>query len=320
MGTDLPPSTQFNLDKRLLSKLGRTFCQPFSDLSLSGKLTLEHWRMPLQKGQNEYWIREKERSKSTDQVCAKWTDTHLLSPNHSYLQQHNRVFYCNILSKVRAAQTPGWPVSTPISKPPNSTLNRESTGETESCSVISDSLWPRVLYRPWNSPGQNIGVCSLSLLQVIIPTQGSNLSLPYCRRILYQLSHKGSPRILEWVAYPFSSGPSQPRNQTGVSCTAGAWATREAPTRSLSTEKAQMNETANWAVTSPLHADLYEWFWTSCLGWPKPQFPEIIIKSNAKITLYSNIQISVWSGKWFVMMPYYVSGSALWEEEQTFSS
>ena len=37
------------------------------------------------------------------------------------------------------------------------------------------------------------------------------------RWILYQLSHKGSPRILEWVAYPFSS----PRNRTGVSCVAG---------------------------------------------------------------------------------------------------
>ena len=24
----------------------------------------------------------------------------------------------------------------------------------------------------------------------------------------YQLNHKGSPRILEWVAYPFSSGSS----------------------------------------------------------------------------------------------------------------
>ena len=34
----------------------------------------------------------------------------------------------------------------------------------------------------------------------------------------YQLSHKGNPRILEWVAYPFSSRFSGPRNQTGLSC------------------------------------------------------------------------------------------------------
>ena len=58
----------------------------------------------------------------------------------------------------------------------------------------------------WNSPGQDTGLGSLSLLQGIFPTQGSNRSLPHCRRILYQLSHKGSPSILELVAYPFSSG------------------------------------------------------------------------------------------------------------------
>ena len=43
---------------------------------------------------------------------------------------------------------------------------------------------------------------SLSLLQGSFPTQRSNPGLPHCRQILYQLSHKGSPRILEWVAYP----------------------------------------------------------------------------------------------------------------------
>jgi len=48
-------------------------------------------------------------------------------------------------------------------------------------------------------------VGSLSLLQGIFPTYGSNPGLLDCRRILYQLSHKGSPRILEWVAYPFFS-------------------------------------------------------------------------------------------------------------------
>ena len=68
---------------------------------------------------------------------------------------------------------------------------------------------------PWNSPGQNARVGSLSFLQGIFPTQGLNPGLPHYRRILYQLSHKGSPRILEWVAYPFSRGSSQPRNQTG---------------------------------------------------------------------------------------------------------
>ena len=80
--------------------------------------------------------------------------------------------------------------------------------------VVSDSLRPHGLYSAWNSPDQNTGVGSLSLLQAIFSTQGSNPGLLHCRQILYQLSHKGSPRILEWVAYPFSSGSSWSRNQT----------------------------------------------------------------------------------------------------------
>ena len=67
------------------------------------------------------------------------------------------------------------------------------TSESESRSVVSDSLQPRGLYSPWNSPGQNTGVGSLSLLQGIFPTQGLNPALLHCRLILYQLSHKGSP-------------------------------------------------------------------------------------------------------------------------------
>ena len=105
--------------------------------------------------------------------------------------------------------------------------------ESDSRSVVSNSLWPHELHSPWNSPGQNTGVDSLFLLQGIFPTQGSNPGLPHCRVFLYQLSHKGSPRLLEWVAYPFSSGSSWPRNQTRVSCMAGGfftnWTIREAP-------------------------------------------------------------------------------------------
>ena len=85
---------------------------------------------------------------------------------------------------------------------------------------------------PRNYPGQNIGVGSISLLQGIILTQELNCDPLHCRWILYQLSHKGRPRILEWVAYPFSLGSSWPKNRTGVSCIAGRfftnWAIREA--------------------------------------------------------------------------------------------
>ena len=80
---------------------------------------------------------------------------------------------------------------------------------------------PWTIYSPWNSPGQNTRVGSFPLLQGIFPTQGSNPGFPHCRQVLYQLSHKGSPRILEWVVYPFSSRSSWLRNRTGVSCIAG---------------------------------------------------------------------------------------------------
>ena len=56
------------------------------------------------------------------------------------------------------------------------------------------TLWPHGLYSPWNSPGQNTRVGSLTLLQGIFPTQGSNTGLLHCRRILYQLSHNGTWR------------------------------------------------------------------------------------------------------------------------------
>ena len=126
--------------------------------------------------------------------------------------------------------------------------------ESESLSVVSDSLQPSGLYSPWNSPAQNTGVCSFSLFQGIFPTQGLNPGFPHCRRILYQLSHKGSrvkvaqscltlcnpmdcslpgssvyeilqARILEWVVVPFSGRSSQPRNQTQVSHIAGRFFT-----------------------------------------------------------------------------------------------
>ena len=98
---------------------------------------------------------------------------------------------------------------------------------TQSCLTLR----PHGLYSPWDSPGQNTGVGSLSLLKGIFPTQESNPGLLNCRQILYQLNQKGNPRILKWVAYPFSSRSSRPKNRTWVSCIAGGfftnWAIRE---------------------------------------------------------------------------------------------
>jgi len=96
----------------------------------------------------------------------------------------------------------------------------------QSCLTLYDSM-----DSPWKSLVQNSGVGILSLLQGIFQTKGLNPGLPHCRQILYHLSHQGSPRILEWVAHPFSSGSFPPRNWTRVSCIADrsftSWTTKE---------------------------------------------------------------------------------------------
>ena len=79
------------------------------------------------------------------------------------------------------------------------------THERESRSVMSDSVTPKSM--EFSRPEYWLG--SLSLLQGIFPIQELNPGLPQCRQILYQLSHQRSPRILEWVAYPFSGGSSR---------------------------------------------------------------------------------------------------------------
>ena len=81
----------------------------------------------------------------------------------------------------------------------------QAPSESESCSVMSDSLRPHELYSPWSSLGQNTGLGSLSFLQGIFPTQGSNPGLPHCRWILYQLNHKGSPKGIIIVLHQIAS-------------------------------------------------------------------------------------------------------------------
>ena len=63
------------------------------------------------------------------------------------------------------------------------------------CLTLCDTLG----YSPWNSPGQNNGVGSLSLLQGIFPTQKSNWSLLHCRQFLYQLSYQRNPYIYLYI-------------------------------------------------------------------------------------------------------------------------
>ena len=69
---------------------------------------------------------------------------------------------------------------------------KQTHRQSRSRSVVSNFLRPQGLnsWNPWNSPGQNTGMCSLSLIQGIFPTQESNPDLLHCKQILYLLSHK----------------------------------------------------------------------------------------------------------------------------------
>ena len=70
-----------------------------------------------------------------------------------------------------------------------------------SASLQPHVLWPARLFCLWDPPGKNTGVGCHALLQGIFPIQGSNPGLPHCRRILYQLSHQGSPVIICWISF-----------------------------------------------------------------------------------------------------------------------
>ena len=90
---------------------------------------------------------------------------------------------------------------------------------SESHLAMSSSLGPHTLFSPWNSAGKSKGVGILSFLQVILPTQDSKPGLLHSRQILYQLCHKGSPRIPEWIAYPLQQTfPTQEVNRCLLHC------------------------------------------------------------------------------------------------------
>ena len=165
---------------------------------------------------------------------------------------------------------------------PSSLFSFWKKSESESCSVMSNSG----LQSPWNSPVQNTGMGSLSLLQGIFPTQGSNSGLLHCRRILYQLGHKGSPRILDWVDYPFSSRSPEPRNWTGVSCTTGRfftnWTIREAPSPS----------------ETPINANVDKLDVT-----PRNAYPDLIDHSSSFLPNSVNLSFQSWLCKSFYQFP-----------------
>ena len=133
------------------------------------------------------------------------------------------------LIKIFKRKTEGWGIHRALEKALAYTQNSWKVKVVQSCLTLCHPmdytvhgiLQARIL--EW---------ITFPLLQRIFPTQGSNPVLSHCRLILYQLSHKGSPRMLGWGAYPSSSGSSQPKDRTSVSYIAGrfftTWAIREA--------------------------------------------------------------------------------------------
>ena len=76
----------------------------------------------------------------------------------------------------------------------------------QSCTTLCNPMdcRPPISSAHGDSSGKNAGVACYALLQQIFPTQGSYPGHQLFSQILYCLSHQGSPRILEWLAYPFS--------------------------------------------------------------------------------------------------------------------
>ena len=77
--------------------------------------------------------------------------------------------------------------------------NEERVKVTPACPTLCDPIE----YSPWNSPGWNTSVGSLSLLQGIFSTQGPNPGLWHCRWILYQLSHQDQGSNVPHCSTPF---------------------------------------------------------------------------------------------------------------------
>ena len=166
---------------------------------------------------------------------AWWTLVHGVAKSWTWLSHWACMCALNAVQQGKTQAVGGQVVEGQVSSLPRGPASIETLlvkpldlREVKWKSVVSNSLQPHGLYSPWNFPGQNTRVGSLSLLQRIFPTQGSNPGLLHS-----QLSHKGRAIILEWVAYHFSSESSQPRNQISVSCIADRfftnWAIREAP-------------------------------------------------------------------------------------------
>ena len=116
-----------------------------------------------------------------------------------------------ILSSCQEARTSSILLSLKAGKKENIENVNYNSRQSQYCKTtyFQHNITNMGLYSTWNLPGQNTGEDSLSLLQGIFPTQGLNPGPPHCRQILYQLIHKGSPRIY-WSGQPIPSPADLP--------------------------------------------------------------------------------------------------------------
>ena len=173
---------------------------------------------------------------------AWWAAVHGVAKSQTRLSDFTFTFHFHALEKEMATHSSvlAWRISGMGEPGGLQSMGSQRVGHllsVESRSIVSNSLQPHGLYSPCHSPGQNTGVDSISLLQGIFPTQGSNSESPtlqadplpaepqgkpkntrvgnlsllqwifptqelnqgllHCRQIPHQLSHQGSPRILE---------------------------------------------------------------------------------------------------------------------------
>ena len=150
------------------------------------------WRIPMDRGAWQATVHGGAKS----HTCLKWLSTHACTheetdkPCLSGFRFHPAPSQALPFSPSKFIATPADEVCRVCGGDTYDNHNRKQE-KSESCSVFCFySFRPHGLYSPWNSPGQNTGVGSLSLLQGIFSTQRSNPGLLHCRRILYQLNHK----------------------------------------------------------------------------------------------------------------------------------
>ena len=144
---------------------------------------------------------------------------------------------------------------------------------------------------PRNSPGQNTGVGSRFLLQGIFPTQGLNPGLLHYRRILYHLSHKGSPDSQN-IQYHFVSVQSLGH----VRLFATPWITARQVSLSITISQSSLKLTSIESVMPSSHLILCHPLSSPSPPAPNPsQHQSLFIITSNKVILV----ILKWVSQWF---------------------